>query len=211
MVIERGVNHGRGQVVIWRKQMNRLTKLFLLSITFALISACSSNQRVQSNYDADVGLSDYKTYNFVSTTAIKDPDASGELQLYFSAAVENQMLSRGLVKSDTPDILIDVVVDLEDKTSAPMRKNSCPRYQDYYSWYIVPIYEGQSRPTMCVYKEGSVQVEMVSAETNQQIFEGLALVRLDRNDTGPFLVKSVLDDVAVMFDESSASEALVSR
>ena len=108
--------------------MNRFSGISSLLISFALLTACTSNPRVQSDFDDSVDFSQYKTFNFGTQTEILDPDFHDLLLLTFSAAVEQQMLSRGYVKSDNPDVLFDVSVDVEDKTQAPSQTTGCPSY-----------------------------------------------------------------------------------
>ena len=182
--------------------MKVLLRVFSLLFTFAFITACTSNSRVQSSHDDSLDMSVYETYNFSSRTEIENPDLSGTLELYFSAAVEKQLLLKGLVKSDMPDILINVSVDLEEVTSAPVRANNCPRYNDYYSRKVADRYDGNGRRPMCIYTEGSIVVELVDVELNRKIGEGVSRVRMDEKDRGASLVQSVMQDVAEMFGET---------
>jgi hypothetical protein len=183
--------------------MSVFLRVFLLLINFALIVACTSNPRVQSNRDANLNISRYKTYNFSSRTDIENPDLPGTLELYFSAAVERQMLLMGLVKSDMPDILINVSVDIEDVSSAPVRGLNCPRYDDYYSQRVADRYAGEGRRPMCIYTEGSIVVEMFNEELSRTLFKGVSRVRMDENDRGDSLARSVVGDVVVMFGDRS--------
>ncbi len=189
--------------------MNEFTRVSLLLITFTLITACTSNPRVQSNYDDSLDFSVYETYNFSSRTEIVDSDVSGNLELYFSAAVEQQMLLRGLVRSDKPDILINVSVDVEDVSAAPVRANNCPRYEDYFSRSVADSYAGTGKRPMCIYTEGSIKVDMVDAELNRTIWEGVSLVRIDEKDRSARLARSVVDDVATMFADPPARIGMV--
>ena len=182
--------------------MNRFSGISSLLISLALLTACTSNPRVQSSHDDSLDMSVYETYNFSSRTEIENPDLPGTLELYFSAAVEKQLLLKGLVKSDKPDILINVSVDLEEVTSAPVRANNCPRYNDYYSRKVADRYDGKGRRPMCIYTEGSIVVELVDAELNSTIGEGISHVRMDEKDRGASLVQSVMKDVAEMFGET---------
>ena len=182
--------------------MNDFTRVFLLLITFVLIAACTSNPRVQSKYDDSLDFSVYETYNFGSRTEIENPDLSGTLELFFSAAVERQLLLKGLVKSDKPDILINVSVDIEDASAPPVRANNCPRYDDYYSLRVADRYAGEGRRPMCIYTEGSIVVELVDVELNRTVGEGVSRVRMDEKDRGASLVQSVANDVAEMFGET---------
>ena len=179
--------------------MIELSKILLLPVTFTLIAACTSNPRVQSNYDDSLDFGLYETFSFASRTEIQDPDLSGILELYFSAGVERQLRSRGLVSSDRPDILITVSVDIEDVSRAPVRANNCPRYDDYSSRRIADGYAGEGRRPMCIYSEGSIEIDMVDVEQNHTIWEGVSRVRLDENDRGAALLSSVINDVATMF------------
>jgi len=181
--------------------VNVFLRVFSLLITFAFITACTSNSRVQSSHDDSLDMSVYETYNFSSRTEIENPDLPGTLEMYFSAAVERQLLLKGLVKSDKPDILINVSVDLEEVSSAPVRANNCPRYNDYYSRRVADRYDGKGRRPMCIYTEGSIVVELVDVELNRTIGEGVSQVRMDEKDRGASLVQSVMEDVAEMFGE----------
>lgn len=176
-------------------------KLFLL-ISSALIMACTPNPRVQSKVDESIDFSIYETYNFSTRTEIEDPDLPGTLELYFSAAVERQLLLRGLERSDDPDILIGVSVDVEDASAPPKRGLNCPRYDDYYSRRVADSYAGEGRRPMCIYTEGLIVVELVDAELNRKIAEGTSRVRMDERDRGARLARSVSNDVAEMFGES---------
>jgi len=179
--------------------MNKFLRVTLIPLTFALLTACASNPRVQSNFDDSLDFSLYETYNFSNRTEIENPDLAGNLELYFSAAVEQQMLSRGLVRSDEPDILINISVDIEDVSAAPVRVNNCPSYEDYYSRSVADSYGGEGRRPMCIYSEGSIKVDMVDVGLNRTIWEGVARVRIDERDRGASLVRYIMYDVATMF------------
>jgi len=178
------------------------SRKFFLLISSALIMACTSNPRVQSKVDDSIDFNVYETYNFGTRTEIENPDLPGTLELYFSAAVERQLLLKGLVRSNDPDILINVSVEVEDVSAPPVRALNCPRYDDYYSRRVADSYAGEGRRPMCIYTEGSITVELVDAELNRTIGEGTSRVRMDERDRGARLVRSVSSDVAEMFGET---------
>ena len=186
--------------------MSPFLRIFLLTITFGFVTACASDPRVQSSYDDNLDFSQFETYNFGNRTEIEDPDLSDTLELVFTAAVEQQMLLRGLVKSDKPDVLINVSVDAEDVSRAPAKpqNGNCPRYGDYNSRYSADPYAGEGKRPMCIYTEGSIKVIMVDVESSHTIWEGISRVRLDEGDRGARLVRNVQNDVAIMFGESPA-------
>jgi len=188
--------------------MSEKLKGSLLVITFALVAACTSNPRVQSDFDDSVDFSQYKTFNFGSQTEILDPDFHDLLLLTFSAAVEEQMLSRGYVKSDKPDVLFDVSVDVEDKTGAPSQSYECPSYRTKQgrTMYLNAIYGEES--TFCQYTEGPIKIDMVDLKLNRTIWNGISFVRIDYRERGVMLNSFIMSDVDTMFESSPFSPRL---
>jgi hypothetical protein len=180
--------------------MFAIAKFSLALITSSMVAACANSPRVQSNHDGGLDFSQYEAFNFSSRKAIENPDLSGQLELYFSAAVEQQLLLRGLVRSDQPDILINVSVDVDDVSAPPARANNCPSYDDYYSRRVADSYGGEGRRPMCIYTEGTILVDMVDVALNRKIWEGVSRVRMDDRDRGASLLRSVVTDVATMFE-----------
>jgi hypothetical protein len=180
-------------------------KSLLALITLAMVTACATDPRVQSKHDGSLDFSQYESFNFSSPTAIENPDLGGQLELYFSAAVEQQMRLKGLVRSDQPDILINVSVDVDDVSAPPARANNCPRYDDYYSRRSADRYAGEGRRPMCIYTEGTIMIDMVDVTLNRKIWEGVSRVRMDERDRGASLLRSVVTDVATMFEGPQTS------
>jgi len=189
--------------------MNKFSGVSVLLIGFALMTACTSNPRVQSNFDDSVDFSQYKTFKFGSQTEISDPDFHELLGLTFSAAIEEQMLSRGYVKSNKPDILINVSVDVEDKTQAPTHTIGCPSYsiKKGTTAFVNSSYiNGKGRGTFCRFTEGPVKIDMVDLELNRMIWDGYSFVRIDERERGVFLNSFIMTDVRTMFEGSPFSD-----
>lgn len=181
--------------------MTRSSRVMLLFLTQALAVACSSNPRVQSDHVDGLDFGGYRTFGFSSRTEIQDPDLAGDLQLYFSACVIEQLQRRGLERSDDPDIVINVVVDTEDVSRPPVVGRNCPSYEDYNSRRVADGYTGEGRRPMCLYTEGSIEIAMVDVAQDQMVWHGLSRVRLDKDDRGIRLLRSVETDVATMFGD----------
>ena len=191
---------------MWVARMNKFLQFTVLSIFFIFITACVSNGRVQSDFDDSLDFSQYETYDFRSQTEIEDSDFHDLLGLTFSAAIEKQMLSRGYVKSDKPDILINVSVDVEDKSRAPTQVHGCPSYSSNSSAFIsTSVIAGKGRGTFCKYTEGLVKIEMVDGELERTIWEGASLVRIDERERGLLLSAFIVTDVETMFEGSPFS------
>ena len=182
--------------------MNRVSRVLLPLVGLLSLVACTTSPRVQSDYDDSLDFTQYRTFDFSSRTEIEKPDLTGDLELYFSAAVIRELRAKGLVQSNDPDILVNVSVNIEDVTRPPVRGTNCPKYEDYYSRRVADSFSGEGRRPMCIYVEGSITVELTDVAQNQPIMEGVSRVRLDKNDRGNNLLLSVSYDVATMFGES---------
>jgi hypothetical protein len=183
--------------------MRELLNSIVLASALLLMSACASDTRVQSNFDQSMDFSQYNTYNFHNKTEIENPEFDSVVGLTFSAAVEQQLLSRGYTRSDQADILIDVSIDVEDKSRAPTPSHGCPSYSSNNSAFIsTSVIAGQRRGTYCQYTEGPVKIEMVDAKLKRTIWEGTSIVRIDERERGILLSAFIVRDVEAMFADS---------
>ena len=184
----------------------------------------TSSPRIQSGYDAGQDFSQFETYNFIDPTKIKDVDSSELLTLQFGAAIEQQMLKRGYLRTDSPDILINVSIDLNHKTRAPItrtfpgvlvqdRSEQCPSYDDYNGSRFVRRIRSSagSLRTLCEFQEGSVSVDLIDAEKRHAIWSGILSVRIAKdemrlNSTNQrTLFPSMVNDAIIMFENFPVS------
>ena len=164
----------------------------------------TSNSRIKSGYDDSLDFSQYQTYGFRSQTAYESPGFHDLLGLTFSAATEQQMLSRGHIRSDNPDVLINVSVNLIDKQRAPNQMGNCPSYGDYYSRKSTSYYRyagrkqarlAETRRTFCAYSEGSIKVDMVDVKLKRTIWEAVSSVRVDEKEREFLLNGHIADTI----------------
>lgn len=216
------------------KQISILVRsCFLVLSTVLVLSACTqkqvetngseesgqvtellatSNSRIHSGYEESLRFRPFKTFNFSGPTEVDKPDISELLVLQFSAAVEEQMLKRGYSKSDNPDVLINISVDLKDATSAPKISRTwtsgsgvCPSYRFYNGGPRAPSSSG-SMPTLCEFKEGSVRVDMVVVKLSRAMWSGVSLVRIDKDEARSnvisqrTLLSPIIADTNIMFE-----------
>jgi hypothetical protein len=185
--------------------MLKILKVLLLVITFALMTACASSTKIQSDYDRSVDFSQFKTYGYYSPMGIENPNYSSLLGQMFRDAIDAQMKPRGYVLSDNPDLLINVSARLEDKTKVTTTSNPGYGYGGgggYYG-YRGGMYDpwggyGYGNSThVSQYTEGTVNVDMVDIGQKRMVWEGVAIGRVnDKNDN---LRQDVMDGVAEMF------------
>ena len=88
--------------------MKRCIRATLPLVTLALISACASSVKIHSDYDHSVDFSKYRTYVYYSPMGFENPNYSSLLGQMFRDAIDVQMKQWGYVKSDNPDLLLNV-------------------------------------------------------------------------------------------------------
>lgn len=93
--------------------MKNLKFLSLILLGLVLLSSCSS-VRVLSDYNQEANFNEYKSYAFYKTGIDKAQisDLDKKRILY---AIEDEMASRGFVKSENPDLLISIFTKEEER------------------------------------------------------------------------------------------------
>jgi len=185
--------------------MKRILKIFTVLISTMLITACGSTTKIHSDYDHSVDFSQYKTFAYYSPMGIENPNYSSLLGQMFRDAIDAQMLPRGYVKSNNPDILINVSARLEDKTQ--VRTTTDPMmYGGGYYGYRGGMYDpwggyGYGTSThVSQYTEGTVNVDMVDVKQKRMIWEGVAIGRVNEKDKNDELRNDIHTGVAEMFE-----------
>lgn len=93
--------------------MKNLKFLSLILLGLVFLSSCSS-VRVLSDYNQEANFNEYKSYAFYKTGIDKAQisDLDKKRILY---AIEDEMASRGFVKSENPDLLISIFTKEEER------------------------------------------------------------------------------------------------
>ena len=182
--------------------MQKLFSLVTSLLAITLLSACASSVNIKSDYDHSVDFSQYKTFNYFSPMGIESPNYSSLLGQMFRSAIDAEMLPRGYVKSDNPDILINVSARLQDKTRVTTMSE--PMYGGYYG-YRGDLYDpwgGYAYGTtthVSQYTEGTVNIDMVDIKQKRMIWEGVAIGRVDEKQTNAKLQVDINSGVKEMF------------
>ena len=179
----------------------RLTMVSLLFAT-VFLNGCASGPDIRSDYDPNVDFSQYKTYNFFDPLGIDNPGYSTIYGSIFRNALSREMEARGYVKSDNPDLLLNVSARLQDKTKVSTYSNPSPYYGYRRGYYGAWGGYGYNTSThVDQYTEGTVNVDMVDVRAKQMVWEGVAVGRLKEDRTNAELTEGVNSAVASMFAE----------
>lgn len=182
---------------------NRVQKWLVLAAASVLVGACSSSgPKISSDYDPTIDFSQYRTYNYFSPMGIENPNYESLLGQMFRSIIDSEMQSRGYVKSDDPDLLMNVSARLDDKTKVTTYND--PMYGGYYGYragYYDPWYGygGGSTTRVTQYTEGTVNIDMVDARQKRMVWEGVAIGRVDEEKTNAEVRTAINTVVAEMF------------
>ena len=141
--------------------------LFLLA---AILVACGSTISVFYDYDRELDITSYSTYNWKVISAVesnRNPIYYNELNdKRIKTAADKVLQDKGyrLVK-DAPSILIHYHITVEDKTIVTMDPNE-HRFSPYWMREEMSTYQ---------YKEGTLILDLMDAESNELVWRGWAV------------------------------------
>lgn len=145
----------------------------LLKVIFSLgmltLVSCSTVQ-VVSDYDTTVNFQQFKTYAFlkegVDEVKISDLDKKRILK-----AIEEEMNAKGYVKSQNPDILINIFTDAKQVVHVNSFYGGWG-YGYYRPWGWNPWMWGMSYPMVSTTTEGVLYIDILSAKNKELIWQG---------------------------------------
>ena len=180
----------------------KFLRLPLLLVVFTVIAACSSNP-IRSDYDPTADFSQYRTYNFYQDAGPEGTQYKSFFSRYMIAAISREMESRGYVKSDNPDLLVNFNAILQDKTD--VRTTPAPTYGMGYYGYRGCFYDpwrgyGYATEThVSQYTEGTFNIDLVDAKRKQLVWEAVGVGRITK-DTMENLQERVNEGVPKFFE-----------
>ncbi len=154
--------------------MNKLKLLALPVLALLFLSSCTS-VRVLADYDKEADFRSYKSYAFYKTgidkAEISDLDKKRILR-----AIDNEMSSRGFVKSGDPDILISIFT--KERERVDVYNNNFGwgwgwgwgyGYWNPWFWGGGPGFYGNNVSTRT---EGSLYIDLIDARNKELVWQG---------------------------------------
>lgn len=148
-------------------------KIFKLLPVLALVLAFTSctTVRVAADYDRQANFSEYQSFAFfkpgIDKAKISDLDKRRILR-----AIDAQLASKGLSKSQTPDILVSIFTKEQERVDV---------YQNNfgYGWGWNPWFYGRGwGNTVSRSTEGSLYIDLIDAKSNNLIWQGVGRSQL---------------------------------
>ena len=158
-------------------------------------SGCASGPTIRSNFDQDVDLQRFRTFDFLQPLATDRDGYQSFISRDLMAAAEREMTARGFQRSSTnPDLLVNFSANLDERlrvTQTPLSRSSWGSHRrGFYSTW--PGYSTQVRQ----YTQGTLGVDIIDASRRQLVWEGVAVGRVtgsDAQNIGPVLDSAVRD------------------
>jgi hypothetical protein len=152
--------------------MKKLILFFAVGLVL-IIPSCSSIN-VSYDYDKTANFSAFKTYAYTPEAMSL---AVGDLNRdRIIAAVDAEMAARGFTKSDSPDALIDLIVQAKERVQATATNSG-----GYYGRYG---YGGGFSTTHIDYNQyvdGTLFINFIDKSSEKMIWQGRGTKTLDEN------------------------------
>ncbi|WP_439880567.1 DUF4136 domain-containing protein [Pontibacter sp. MBLB2868] len=192
------------------KQITKSTQLFLLGLCFLLVASCAPTVDVNTDYAQSTDFSQYKTFNFYQEQPTESRETSGNyntmLDQYLKTAIRQSLGNQGLSYDATnPDLKVAYDVTVDTEMAVNTNYVYPPGFGYGYSyWYGYRYNYGFNRfpatyKTINKYKEGTVVVDLVDADTNELVWRGVGEAAVDMaggisQERINTIVKDILND-----------------
>jgi hypothetical protein len=148
----------------------KLLKLLPLFALMLLVS-CSS-VRVATDYDTKADFTKYKTYAFykkgIDKVEVSDLDKRRILR-----AIESEMTSKGMTKSENPDVIVNIFAKSTKKV----------KVYDDFNYFWRPWYYGPNFGTrISQYNEGTLFIDMIDNAKKELVWQGIGSGALVMNN-----------------------------
>ncbi|SHG13424.1 DUF4136 domain-containing protein [Flavobacterium johnsoniae] len=165
------------------------TNLRIIPILFlGLIYSCSPTVRVTTDYDHAANFGEYKTF------AVYDLKAQqGQVNQLNADRVTNairaEMIAKGFKESDNPDLKVNAVSILKNKTSVSADTNFYGyggMYRPYGYWGGGAMMGGANTTFNTYdYVDGSLVIDIVSTKSQKLVWQGIGNAEIDSKPDNP--------------------------
>jgi len=159
----------------------KMGRVAVLVTALVTVAGCASTPKTFANADRSVDFANYQSFAYVEAPATDRNDYASLETTYLKTAISDELESRGLVESNSPDLLINFHVHTQEK----LRSHSVPSaggfgyYDPFFdTWGVTAGYHTEVRQ----YTEGTLTIDIVDAQSNRIVWEGAAVGRVTNKD-----------------------------
>jgi hypothetical protein len=193
---------GRHQEDIAVKAQTIILRVMQAALCLPLLAGCASGPDIRTDYDRSVDFSGYRSYGFFQPMSIESPNYSTIFGSVFREAISREMEARGYVRSDNPDLLINVSASRQEKLQVTQTASPGPYGYYGYRGGMYGAWGGYGWDTQThvnQYTEGTVNVDMVDRAQKRMVWEGVAIGRVKEGLSNEEVRERVRSGVAEMF------------
>lgn len=160
--------------------MKTMKLLFPVVALLLLVTSCIS-VRVVSDYDQEADFNSYKTFAFYKTgidkAEISDLDKKRILR-----SIEKEMIARGFVKSDNPDLLVNIMTKSNKRVN--VNNNAWGWGWGWGAWNWNPWFwgGGPMMNTVNTRIEGVLYIDLIDTKQKELVWQGKGTGTLLRSD-----------------------------
>jgi len=157
-------------------------------LVLGLFYSCSPTVKVTTDYDHAANFSEYKTF------AVYDLKAQqGQVNQLnvdrVAKAIRNEMLAKGFTESSNPDLKVNAVSILKNKTSVSANTDFYGyggMYRPYGYWGGGAMMGGANTTFNTYdYVDGSLVIDIVSTKTDKLVWQGIGNAEIDSRPDNP--------------------------
>lgn len=188
-------------------------KLFTLAAMALILLASCSSVRVVSDYDQQTNFNTYKSYAFYKTgidkAQISDLDKKRILR-----AIENELGSRGFVKSENPDVLISIFT--KERERVDVYNNNFGwgwGWGGFYNpWVWGPGWGwGWGGNNVSTRTEGSLYIDVIDANKKELVWQGRGVGTLNNTSNIEKKEERIREFVSQILQEYPPTTAVASN
>ncbi|MFL2621886.1 MAG: DUF4136 domain-containing protein [Flavobacteriaceae bacterium] len=169
-----------------------MKKIYLFYFIVSLIISSCSSIHVAADYDRSVNFSSYKSFSFfqegIKKVKISDLDKRRILN-----AIENELISKGLKKSDNPDLLVNIIT--KERKEVNIYNQNFGMWG--WGWGWGPTF-GLNQTNISDSTNGTLFIDLIDNNKKELVWQGIGdgylSTRMDRkNERIIEFVESILE------------------
>ena len=148
-----------------------MKKIYLFYFIVSLIISSCSSIHVAADYDRSVNFSSYKSFSFfqegIKKVKISDLDKRRILR-----AVESEMLAKGFVKSETPDLLVNIFTKERQEVNVYNQNFGMYGWGMNWGWGWGPMM-GWNQTSVSNSSSGTLYIDLIDANKKELVWQGI--------------------------------------
>jgi hypothetical protein len=171
--------------------------ILAMATMVAVLAGCATGPAIRADYNHANDFSKYRTFGFVARPGTDREGYESLTTQYLKTAVQREMTARGYrYSAHLPDLLVNFNAQLRQKVVSEPAPMPPPGYLGYYAYRggLYAPWPGYGfYSDTYTYTEGTLNIDLVDAQRNQLVWEGVA--QGDASQSDPQASQQAIDKV----------------